>query len=214
MSRIFDMDSPLFRGLSKLADLMILNILFLICCIPIVTIGAALTAMSYVTLKMKDGEEGYVTRTFFRSFRQNFKQSTIIWLILLLAAVIMFLDFQIIGAMEGGMAAAMKVLLGMGSLIWLMISLYVFPLQSRFYNSIKATFQNAVLLAIANFPRTFGMMAVVIAAVVITLLNGYTLWYGLLVWILIGFSAVSSVSSWFLYPVFQKLMPEEEPVDE
>lgn len=214
MSRIFDMDSPLFRGLSKLADLMILNILFLICCIPIVTIGAALTAMSYVTLKMKDGEEGYVTRTFFRSFRQNFKQSTIIWLILLLAAVIMFLDFQIIGAMEGGMAAAMKVLLGMGSLIWLMISLYVFPLQSRFYNSIKATFQNAVLLAIANFPRTFGMMAVVIAAVVITLLNGYTLWYGLLVWILIGFSAVSSVSSWFLYPVFQKLMPEEEPADE
>lgn len=210
MSKIFDMDSPLFRGLSKLADIMILNVIFLICCIPIVTIGASVTAMSYVTLKMKDGEEGYIFRTFFRSFKQNFKQATIIWLILLFLSVFMVLDFVIIGSMEGTMAAAMKVLVSMGGMILLMVFIYVFPLQARFYNSIKATIQNAILLSVANFPKTFCMMAVMIAAVLVTLLNGYTLWYGLLVWILGGFAIISWINSQFIYPIFKKLMPPEE----
>lgn len=210
MSKLFDMDSPLFRGLSKLADLMILNFIFLICCIPVVTIGAAITAMSYVTLKMKDGEEGYIFRTFFRSFKQNVKQATLIWLVILVLTLFMAADFVIIGSMEGAMAMVMKVLVGMGGLILMMVVIYVFPLQARFYNSIKDTFQNAVLLAIANFPKTFCMMAVMIAAVAVTFLNGYTLWYGLLVWILAGFAAISWINSHFLYPIFQKLMPQEE----
>lgn len=214
MSKIFDMDSPLFRGLSKLADIMILNIIFIICCIPIVTIGASVTAMSYVTLKMKDGEEGYIFRTFFKSFKQNFKQATIIWLLLLFLAVFMVVDFLIIGSMEGTMAMTMKVLVGMGGLILLMVFIYVFPLQARFYNSIKATIQNAILLSIANFPKTFCMMAVMIAAVLVTLINGYTLWYGLLVWILVGFALISWINSQFIYGIFKKLMPPEEEENE
>lgn len=214
MSKIFDMDSPLFRGLSKLADIMILNIIFIICCIPIVTIGASVTAMSYVTLKMKDGEEGYIFRTFFKSFKQNFKQATIIWLLLLFLAVFMVVDFLIIGSMEGTMAMTMKVLVGMGGLILLMVFIYVFPLQARFYNSIKATIQNAILLSIANFPKTFCMMAVMIAAVLVTLINGYTLWYGLLVWILVGFALISWINSHFIYGIFKKLMPPEEEENE
>ena len=214
MSKIFDMDSPLFRGLSKLADIMILNIIFIICCIPIVTIGASVTAMSYVTLKMKDGEEGYIFRTFFKSFKQNFKQATIIWLLLLFLAVFMVVDFLIIGSMEGTMAMTMKVLVGMGGLILLMVFIYVFPLQARFYNSIKATIQNAILLSIANFPKTFCMMAVMIAAVLVTLINGYTLWYGLLVWILVGFALMSWINSQFIYGIFKKLMPPEEEENE
>lgn len=209
MSKIFDMDSPLFRGLSKLADIMILNLLFLLCCIPIITIGASITAMSYVTLKMKDGEEGYISRSFFRSFKQNLKQATIIWLILLVLMVFLAADFVIIGSMEGSMAAVMKVLVGMGGLILLMVFIYVFPLQARFYNKIKDTLQNAVLLAIANFPRTLCMMAVMIGAVAVTLLNGYTLWYGLLVWLLFGFAGISWINSHFLYKIFEKLMPKE-----
>lgn len=214
MSNIFNMDGPLFRGLSKVADIMILNIIFLICCIPVVTIGASVTAMSYVTLKMKDGEEGYIFRTFFRSFKQNFKQSTIIWLLMLFLAVFMVLDFLIIGSMEGDMAMVMKVLVGMGALIWLMIFIYVFPLQARFYNTIKATIQNAILLAIANFPKTFCMIAVIIAAVLVTLINGYTLWYGLLIWILVGFATISWINSHFIYGIFKKLMPPEEEENE
>ena len=67
MNRIFDMDNPLWRFLGKLADLMILNILFLLCSIPIFTIGASLTGVYYVCLKIKEQEEGYIVRNFFKS---------------------------------------------------------------------------------------------------------------------------------------------------
>lgn len=80
MSNFFNMDNGLFRALGKLADLMLLNILFLVCSLPIFTIGASFTAMYYVTLKLAENEEGYTPGAFLKSFKQNFKQATIIWL--------------------------------------------------------------------------------------------------------------------------------------
>ena len=94
MGRFFNIDSPIMVGLNKLADLIWLNILTFICCIPIITVGASITALNYVALKMVRNEEGYVTRSFFKSFKQNFKQATIIWLIMLLVAAIIIGDVQ------------------------------------------------------------------------------------------------------------------------
>lgn len=88
MGRIFDMDSPVMRFLGRLADLMILNLVTLLCCLPVVTIGASLTAMHYVLLKMVRNEESYIVRSFFKSFKENFKQATVIWLIILLLSLI------------------------------------------------------------------------------------------------------------------------------
>ena len=72
--KIFDLDSPLMNVLNKMADLMWLNILTLICCIPIITAGAAFTSMHYVALKIVRNEESYITRSFFKSFKTNFVQ--------------------------------------------------------------------------------------------------------------------------------------------
>ena len=69
--KIFDLDSPLMNVLNKMADLMWLNILTLICCIPVITAGAALTSMHYVALKIVRNEESYITRSFFKSFKTN-----------------------------------------------------------------------------------------------------------------------------------------------
>ena len=77
MGRIFSLDSPLFSFLNKVADLILLNILTMICCLPIITIGASMTALHYVVLKMVRDEESYIVRSYFKSFRQNFKQATI-----------------------------------------------------------------------------------------------------------------------------------------
>lgn len=210
MRDFFSMDGTLFRVLSKMADLMILNIIFLICCIPVVTIGASVTALSYVSLKSKDQEEGYVWKSFFRSFRQNFRQSTVIWLLLLALAAVLFMDFRLSGMMEGVMGQAVRIMAGIGGMIWLMLFLYAFPLQARFYNSIGGTMKNALLLALASFPKTLCMMAVAVGAVIVTFLNTYTLWYGMLVWLLLGFSLVAWVNSQFLHGIFLKIMPEEE----
>ena len=83
MRSLFDTDGLLMRVLTKIADTVWLNILFLICSIPIFTIGASITALYYVSFKTIKDEEGYITKDFFRSFKENFKQSTIIWIVLL-----------------------------------------------------------------------------------------------------------------------------------
>ena len=82
--------------LNKMADLMWLNILTLICCIPVITAGAALTSMHYVALKIVRNEESYITRSFFKSFKTNFRQATLIWLLLMLVAAILGGDYYII----------------------------------------------------------------------------------------------------------------------
>ncbi len=98
MGKLFNIDSPVMRFLGKVADLMILNLVTLVCCIPIVTIGASLTAMHYVLLKMVRDRECYIVRSFFKSFKANFKQATVIWLIILLVLVIFAADLRIINA--------------------------------------------------------------------------------------------------------------------
>ena len=72
MGKIFNLDSPFVQFMSRVADLMWLNILFLLCCIPIFTVGASTTAMYYVTLKMVRNEDSYITKSFIKSFKQNF----------------------------------------------------------------------------------------------------------------------------------------------
>ena len=96
--KIFAIDSPLMRVLGKISDLMILNILTLLCCIPLVTAGAAFTAMHYVSLKMVRGEESGITKMFFHSFKDNLKQSTVIWILFLLVAAIFGLNFMLLYA--------------------------------------------------------------------------------------------------------------------
>ena len=78
--KFFNMDSPLMRFMTKVADLMILNFLFIVTSLPVVTMGAAWTALYYVTMKMVKDEEGAIVKAYFHSFRQNFRQATVLWL--------------------------------------------------------------------------------------------------------------------------------------
>ena len=145
---IFDMDSGFFRVLSRVADLMILNIVFLVCCIPIITIGPALTAMHYVTLKMAENEEGYIVRGFFKSFRQNFRQATIIWVILLLLGCVLATDLMILRDSTGMILQVMRVFILATFVVYLMEFLYVFPTLARFDNTVRITMKNALFMAI------------------------------------------------------------------
>ncbi len=94
MGRFFSMDNKFFTFMNKVADLCILNIICLVCCIPIVTAGASITAMYYVTLKMVRNEEAYIVRSFFKSFKDNFKQATIINLIMIAVGAVLCLDIE------------------------------------------------------------------------------------------------------------------------
>ncbi len=156
--RILDIDGPLIQFLSKMADLMWLNILTMICCIPIVTAGASLTALNYMALKIVRNEEGYITRGFFKAFKENFRQSTVIWCLFLAVACVLGIDYRIMTTTDvkvGNVLQLLILIIGMMSLFTL---LYVFPVQAKFSNSVRRTIWNAFVLSIVQFPKTILMI--------------------------------------------------------
>ena len=90
-NRIFDVDNAVFRAIDTIGKIFILNLYWVICSLPIFTIGASTSALLYASMKLHD-REGYVTSNFFSSFKENFKQSTAMWLILLMLSIIPTLD--------------------------------------------------------------------------------------------------------------------------
>lgn len=202
MRGFFNMDGPVWQALGRLADLVILNLLFVISCIPVVTIGAAATALYSVTLKMVRDEESYILKGYWKSFKENFKQSTIMWLVMLVIGIVLYVDFQVVGSMTASASKIYLVLLLAISLILVMGLVYIFPLQAKFYNTIKGTIKNAFLMALANLPYTAIIMVITIGSVILTFLNGTTMYYGLLIWILAGFSIIAHLNSRFFMKVF------------
>lgn len=170
MGKIFDLDSPLVRMLNKVADLMWLNILTLICCIPIFTIGASMTACHYVALKIRRNEEGYIAREFFKSFKMNFKQATLIWMVALFLIVILVTDFVIMRTNpEVEIGYWVEVLLMVTALLLSFTLCWVFAMLAKFTNTTKATLKNAFALSLMNFPKTILMIICYSIPVVVAL---------------------------------------------
>lgn len=209
MSKLFRMDSPLMRFLTKIADLMVLNILFCVTSIPLITIGASWTALYSVTLKMVRDEEGSVSRSYFRSFRQNFRQATLLWLGVLVVLALLVLDIRVLNGMAGGTAPGLlRVGVEILALLGIMVLQYLFPSLARFEASLADTLKNACMMALAHLPKTALMTAAVVGAVWITLINNTTIAIGLMVWPLIGFSLMAFGNSGILRKIFDNYVPK------
>ena len=210
MSSFFNMDSPIMRFLSRICDLMILNILCIICCLPVVTAGASITALYTITLKMVRGEESYIFKGFLKAFKENFKQSTILWLIMAVWGLFIFVDYRAASFLPENMSTIFRILIGALLVLYLMVLTYVFPYTARFENNIKNTFKNALLISILNLPWTLVLVVCPAALVFVTFLTPSTLVYGSMLWMLLGFAAVAYVSSIIFRKIFAKYEPQEE----
>ncbi len=158
--KIFDIDSPLVLFLSKMADMMWLTILTMICCIPVITVGPALTALHYVALKMVRNEDGYITRSFFKAFKENFRQATIIWLLFLAVFVFLFVDYRIIIASETEINMVVQLLLFVVGVFAVFTFMYVWPVLAKFENTIKRTIMNAFAISAVQFFKSLLMLLV------------------------------------------------------
>ncbi|WP_051197589.1 YesL family protein [Butyrivibrio sp. MB2005] len=167
MGKLFDLDSPFMRALNKIADLMLLNLVVLFFLVVPFTGGAALTGMHYVLLKMVRDEESYIIKGFWKSFKLNFKQATVLWIIVLVVGAIIGVDFAWIYYNADKVPAAYTYIMFGVSILLYMVSLYIFPLQSRFDNPIKRTLKNSVMFAILGLPRTVGMTLVSLIPIVL-----------------------------------------------
>lgn len=148
MNQFINPDSPLMRFITKIACSVYLNILWFVCCLPVVTAGASTTALFYVTLKMAKNEEGAVTKDFLRAFRQNFKPATKIWLILCGLGAVLAFDGYVFYHMRFENVfwtiAAAVFLVALAA--YFIILMYIFPLLARFDNTVTAMFKNSILL--------------------------------------------------------------------
>lgn len=158
MNKIFSYDSKLMQLLNKFADLMFLNLLTLICCLPIITIGPALTAMHYVLLKIYRDNSGYITKNFFKSFKENFVQSMILGVIYTIIAVVLVVDLLFIRQNAVNLLLEIVVIVAMVlsafSFVW------IFPLQSRYGNPIRTTIKNSFMVGALNFGKSIMMILI------------------------------------------------------
>lgn len=202
------LENPIVRGISRIADFVILNLLWLICSLPIITIGASTTALYSVMLKLVKNEEGYIAKGFLKAFKENFKQSTLMWLLFIVLWSILIIDFFSLKFMPEGFAPIFQVLfLVMGSLL-VGMQTYAFSLQARFENSIKNTLKNALLLVFAKLPYTLLILIMSIGPVIATMWTIRTLMLGMLFWFFVGAALIAWLNSLLLRHIFEKL---EEP---
>ena len=215
MAGFFSIDGKYYKLADRVGNLFWLNLLCLVCCIPVITVGPALTACYAVTLQIVRDEEGNVTRTFFRSFRRNFRQGVAIWLLFLLTFVILFAGTRLLlvtdetGSVLIPMAGGFRIVNGVLFLITAVMISYAFPLLARFENTVSGTLRNALIIGLHHLHGTLLLVlvnAAFPALLALALLKEEAVWL-LSVFLCFGISAPAYACSLVLYPVFQRYMP-------
>ena len=196
----FNTEGPLFQFLGTFSDFVILNILFLITCIPLVTIGPAISALYTVTLREARNEQGYIVHSYLFALKENFKRSFLLFVLYALVGAILLYNLAFWAQIKTGLGTAFLIVIACCTLLYVISLLYVFALSARFENSLKQTVKNSLLIALANPMQTFFLL-------LITLI-GFTLAYVspiIRVFLVIfGFAFLAYCTSFPLTKVFSK----------
>lgn len=201
MGGLFNIDNPFFTALGKLVDLLLVSILWLICCIPVITIIPATASLYYTVVKVIRRDRGYITREFFHAFKLNFKTGTLSGIIITAVIGILLLDRYYTRAMEGNFAVILFSIFNALIILVILGTLYISPVLSRFSMNIKNLFKTSFFMALRHLPTTI----IIAALTVLALLGAYILPFITLivpaVWCLL--------CSFFMEKVLKKYMPEK-----
>lgn len=159
--KLFSMDGKFLSGFNKVTDLVTLNLLWILCCIPIVTIGASTSALYQVSIQIAEDRETYIARSFFQAFRENFKQATIVWLSTIIVGAVLISDIFIVSHFFS--SSSICVILGLLFMICVLLfagSLYFFPVIAYFRNSTKKIFINSFRLAFGRLGTTLQLFLI------------------------------------------------------
>ena len=218
MSGFFAPDSAAMRFLTRIADLMILNVVFIATSIPIVTIGAALTGLNFTAMRLARGQSDSTTGDYFRSFRRNFRQATLIWLLVLLMAAVLGAWYLVVATFVTEPVIEFLVLA-----IWYLVAfvlalnvLWVFPYLANFEGTIREVLRNARLLSGKHVLTSVSVFAVIALSVIVSIFYPQVTAYGLL-WLVIGFSGLAFLAGILFIRVFDKYAPQptsDAPSDE
>ena len=214
-------DSKFMAVLNKISDVMIVNLLTILMCIPVITAGAALTAKDYMCYKLVKNEEGGILKGFFHSFKQNFKQATIIWLVMMVVMGIAGFDMLFAYGLEGeGTGIVRAIMMAAGFFVFI-ACIMIFPVLARFDNTIKGTIKSGIHMTVAILPRAVLMGILYIIPPVVGLF-----WFASVpVVFLFGIAGPGYLSAMLYRSAFEKIenryyeehpeeAPEIDPVEE
>lgn len=208
MGNIFRWDSPFAQKLAMVGNLILLNVLWVLCSLPVVTMGASTAALYYVMFQYQTAEETSVVKPFFRAFAKNFKQATLLWIPTLAITALLIWDLRYLFALGGN--TLMWVVIIVASVIFLMIQTQLLPQVARFENKLGTIIKNAALLTILHMPSAFLMATLNILPVVIFFLFPVEFMRWLPLWVGIWFSLVAYMNGRMLLKQWEKHMPAEE----
>lgn len=197
MNSFFDLENPLWSFLGKLTDVFILSLLWFICSIPIITIGASTSALYYCTLKLSVDKEGYTVKSFFGAFRNNFKQGTIAWIILLFVGGLLYFDLMWSFQTGGTIGKSMLLVFGVTLLLYFMVSSYVFPLIVRCESKLKNIFIWAFVMSIRNIHISIVLVSLTIGLFFIGFFVFWPIFF-------IGMGFLAFIQAYFINLVFKK----------
>lgn len=195
------------RMMSRVADLLLLNILFLLTSVPVITIGAASTALYTVCFRFETDREAGVVRSYFRAFRDNFKQATIIWLIVLLCGGTACCNAYLFYSLGGALRYA-GLLFPLLFALALLAGSYAFPLLSQFDNGVMATLKNALALSLGYLPRSILIAALNIFPFAVLLCDVLLFFQTAFIWVAIYFSAAAYLNTILLKRVLCPYLTE------
>ena len=206
MKNLFRWDNPLIQLLTALADVILTNLLCLICCLPVVTAGASIAATYKVMLNLSQDTGGGIWNTFFTAFRENFKQATAVWLITLLVGASLVCDYILVQLyFQGGLHTALLIVVAVLTFLALAILASLYPLMIRYQNTLREHLHNAMILCIYKFPKTILMVVLHALPFALALLLPTAFLYTILFWVLMGFALIPLADVIILKPVFEEL---------
>ena len=217
MRSIFSHEGLLFQITERIGNLILLNLLYLIFCIPIVTIGPATAALRYVTLKYAANDEDRVWAPFIHSFKQNFKQGIVVGLLTTGLGIILAYSFYLIYQIVSVGTAFNKFILVMVSLacvLYLMATAYIYPLLARYNNSIRQMLRTALILAIRHLPATICVTILSAAPILMLMYTPLTFMLSLTFYFFIGFSTIAFFQDKLIVRIFWQYTPREEVTEE
>lgn len=213
MRNFFSPDNPATRFLSTFFDLMVLNFLFMLSCIPIFTMGASLTALYSVTLKMLRHEEPSIAKDYIKAFKSNFKQSTLVWIPIMFIFAFLVSDLYIVYNVIGEKYLSLQYPVWIMFYLVISVLIYVFPMIATYDNSTRQIIKNCILISFGNLPTSifltvihFGLYRLLVSSWTIFVIAGSF-------FLFFGFAAVAYFCSIFLLRVFQKYTTENLSAD-
>lgn len=207
---IFDINSPLWRFLGFLGDLVCVNLLFILTSVPVVTIGASVTAMNSVFFRLREKRDNGLVRDYFRAFVDNFRKSTAIWLLFLVFLAGCFLNFNAV--FNTGIPQKKVIMILLGAVLFLLSTtvMYSLAMLARFDNDLKDTVAKAFLIGMMCFPYTVVMVLLAGISFLISIESLIHLLYAFAFWFLIGFGLVGYICSRLFLRAFRRFTLKED----